>query len=249
MDISSPGRPPSAWQQTMTAARANLVPGSLLQLVALTIVVSYFKVDAMHAFLDSVAAFKAQIGRPFAMVSTGLFAGAFPLLMQGLLRDTPGQPKRKREPLALLPFYILFWAFLGSTIDAFYQMQSFIFGDDNHPLTVIKKVVCDMTLYTPFFSGPLIVIAYAWKDAGFDVGRARTALGRNWYAKRVQPMVFAAWMVWIPAVSVIYCLPLALQLPVQNVIQCLWGLILLCLNTPGETPVSEQKNVLTKATT
>jgi len=31
---------------------------------------------------------------------------------------------------------------------------------------------------------------------------------------------------WMPAVSIIYALPLALQFPIQVVVQCLWGLLL-----------------------
>jgi hypothetical protein len=39
-------------------------------------------------------------------------------------------------------------------------------------------------------------------------------------------VTFSQWMVWIPAVSIIYCLPSALQIPLFNLVVCFWVLLL-----------------------
>ena len=41
------------------------------------------------------------------------------------------------------------------------------------------------------------------------------------------PLVVLNWMVWLPAVVVIYCLPVPLQLPIQNLVLCLFCLAML----------------------
>jgi hypothetical protein len=61
-------------------------------------------------------------------------------------------------------------------------------------------------------------------------------MGERWYRRRVLPVMVSNWGVWIPAVSIIYMLPPALQLPLQNLVLCLWALMLIFLTSPrGET--------------
>jgi hypothetical protein len=39
-------------------------------------------------------------------------------------------------------------------------------------------------------------------------------------------VLFSTWVVWIPAVSIVYSLPSALQLPIFNLVLCFWCLLL-----------------------
>jgi hypothetical protein len=36
----------------------------------------------------------------------------------------------------------------------------------------------------------------------------------------------STWAVWIPAVTIIYCLPAPLQIPLFNLVLCFWVLVL-----------------------
>ena len=51
----------------------------------------------------------------------------------------------------------------------------------------------------------------------------------HWYATRCLPLLMANLGVWVPAVAVIYALPLALQLPVMNLVLCLFVLFVMIL--------------------
>jgi hypothetical protein len=54
----------------------------------------------------------------------------------------------------------------------------------------------------------------------------KAALKQKPFFDRVIPLMIANWVVWIPAVSLIYLFPLPLQLPLMNIILALWCLIL-----------------------
>lgn len=223
MTIAEPTARLSPKAQIIAAARANLVPGLLLQGVALLLVLAYyFWAPARDAF-ESIAVFKKQIGVFYAIFAMAFFAGLLPLILQRL------QPGAARESLRLWPFYIVYWGFLGVIIDAFYNLQAFFFGQGTDFTTIALKVAVDMLIFTPVFAMPLVMWSYAWKDNGFNFDRTRRAVGSGWYGARVWPMIVAAWMVWIPAVSLIYALPLALQFPIQNIVECMWVLILMFL--------------------
>jgi len=55
------------------------------------------------------------------------------------------------------------------------------------------------------------------------------------------PLSPVAWLVWTPALVVVYSLPPGLQFPVAAIIQCFWALILVVLTDKGrKTPKLEQ---------
>ncbi|HEX8832575.1 MAG TPA: hypothetical protein VF719_00155 [Abditibacteriaceae bacterium] len=221
---------PEFLRKTIDAAKANLVPGLVLQGVALAIVVAYFLHAPSRALFEDIAEFKARVGLPFALVVTSITAGVIPLMLQRLRGgDAP------REKWAHLPFFLLFWAFIGLMVDLFYKFQARIFGDNADFATIVYKVVIDQILFTPFIAMPLIVSAYAWKEHDFDINRTRRSIRPHWYKTQVFPLLITAWIVWIPTVALIYTLPLALQFPVQSVVQCLWVLLVMFMTKPQQT--------------
>jgi hypothetical protein len=72
-----------------------------------------------------------------------------------------------------------------------------------------------------------MVIGYMFKDSGYSIRRTRLNLGPHWYRRRGLPLMLANWGVWIPTVICIYCLPTPLQLPIQNIVLCMWCLMIL----------------------
>jgi hypothetical protein len=218
----------STGAQIAAAARANLMPGLLLQAAALLLVLAYYFWPPARAAFEVVAAFKLRVGWIYSFVAMAFFAGILPVLLQRLQRGAA------HESFRVLPFYAIFWAILGVVIDAFYNFQAVLFGQGTDVLTVVYKVAVDMLIFSPFFAMPLVMWSFAWKDNGFDFDRTRRNVGHDWYRKRVWPMLLAAWIVWIPAVALVYALPLALQFPIQNIVECLWVLILLFLTKSNE---------------
>lgn len=229
--IHSPPAPPPAGPvaQGLAAARANLMPAMLLQAAALLIVLGYYFVQPVHAALESLSQIKQRHGYAFSAASTMTVAGLLPFLLQYLQRGG------RRFLLAKhLPFIMLYWAVKGMEVDAFYRLQAMVFGDNTQPTTVAAKMLFDQFVYTPLWGMPATVAVYRLKDVGFDPRRWDVLPLGVFYRRRILAVLITTWAIWIPAVTVIYCLPLPLQLPLQNIVMCLW--VLLFLVIAGRAP-------------
>jgi hypothetical protein len=217
----SPGTAEAPWQAGLHSARATLWPGAFLVAITAGIVVAYYHNATVHQWLELVAGFRERGGFVFAAVSMMLFAGLLPFLY---LRLNP--VAASRPPWSQLAFLVIFWSYKGCEVDLLYRGLAAIFGSAHDWPTVVKKMLVDQLAYNPLFSAPYGVLLYAWKDAGFRWSGplADLRLGR-WYYRRVLPVMIAVWAVWAPTVCCIYALPLALQIPVNSVVNCLWVIL------------------------
>lgn len=206
----------------LDTARRLAPAGALLLSVALFILIGYRYIPPMTRALDAVARFKLQSGMAFAVVSTGIFGGVLPILMQQAMPWT-----RTEAAWRKMPFLVAFWMIKGAEIDLLYRGQAWLFGDNAAWTTIAAKVAVDQLIYCPLWALPSTVFCYALPDAGYRPGRLFAEFGRGWYRRNVAPLLIANWFVWVPAVAVIYCLKLPLQLPIQNLVLCLWSIILL----------------------
>lgn len=239
--LARPTLPPPPWRAGVEAARKNLVPGAVLSVFAVGLLLAYWYVPAVNAGLTRLGEWKLAAGWPFVVIGTAAFGGLIPGLVQ---RARPRL--RHTMPWKLLVFLTVFWAYKGLEVDLFYRLQAWMFGHGTDPATVVKKIAFDMGVYAPFWAVPTTALPYLWSEAAFSrsgsVGGACTkVLGpirklgiRRWYARDLLPVLISNWAVWVPAVCVIYCLPLALQLPVQNLVLCFWSLLLVLQVRPGE---------------
>lgn len=184
----------------------------------------YYNAPPFHQALEHLAQIKADFGLLFVMPAQALAAGVLPFAFQQLQREDT-----HRIRLAHLPYLCLFWACQGAITNGFYALQAHLFGDNPAVTTIALKTAVDMLLATPFIFMPLVVWAYAFKDAGFSFKRTVKHMGPDWFRRRCLPVYYAALLVWAPTVCVVYSLPLALQFPVQAIVQCFWGLILVVI--------------------
>lgn len=218
-----------AFSNARQSLRANLIPALLLQAAGIAIVVSYYGFASTRGLWDDLARFKAERGGLlYAALSTACFAGLLPALLSRLSRGA------RHEEWRHVPWLCVFWGAIGVLLDYFYRLEAWLFGDNARVLTVLLKVAFDEFVFSALISVPLITLAYAWKDADYSLARTWRALGPRWYWTRVVPLLGTAWVVWIPAIALVYSLPLALQLPVVNLVQCLWSLFLLFLTRPAQ---------------
>ncbi len=123
-------------------------------------------------------------------------------------------------------FVNIFWAVKGVEIDFFYRLQAGIFGNNNDFITVFYKTLVDQLIYAPLWAVPTMIAAYYYRDRGFRISGIFLEIKQNFFYKRMLPILLSGWMVWIPAVIIIYNLPLELQLPIQNIVLCFWSLML-----------------------
>ncbi|NCC53680.1 MAG: hypothetical protein EOM20_21075 [Spartobacteria bacterium] len=201
--------------------RENLAPGIVLWCVALGLVLVYFFVPATRAFFERIAALKTRGGYAFAAVSTAICGGLLPFLY---LLGAHRIPRNECWKQGL--FYILFWAYKGMEVDAFYRLQGLVFGDTGTAPVIIKKVLVDQFIYNPFWAAPSLAVIYAWKDGGFSAAALRQAFSRDLFTFTIPAVLFSTWFVWAPTVAIIYSLPVPLQVPLFNVVLCFWVLAL-----------------------
>jgi len=223
---------PSPLHQGLRAARDTAPAGALLLAVAVAIVLGYYYVPPVTAALDRVAELKERSGLIFAMISTAIFGGIIPILMQQTIPAT-------RDPAAWsrLVFLTIFWALKGAEIDLLYRGEAWLLGDNNEIGTIVSKVMLDQFVYCPLWAVPSMVLGYMLPDVNYNPKRLLRQVSFTWYRRRVVPVMLANWFVWVPAVAVIYCLKLPLQLPIQNLVLCLWAiLVMLMVHRPASHP-------------
>jgi hypothetical protein len=211
--------------QGIEAARANIVPGIFLWMVAVGVVLSYYFLPQAQSFFQEVARLKSDYGYRFSFISTALFAGLIPFIVAVIRRTgaTLG--------LSQVAFVVIFWGIKGMEFDTLYRVQVFFFGDSPAPGTVAAKVLVDQLVYCPLWAVPSMVLVYLWKDSDFSLSEMRRRLGRHWYRDRMAPVLVSNWALWVPAVTCIYLLPAPLQLPLQNLVICFWVLILMFMTS------------------
>ncbi len=215
-------RPAHPLRAGLEAARANLVPGVALIGFAAGLVAAYGRVPAVGRALDAVAQIREQWGLAFVVGSTALCGGVLPVLVQQALAAT-----RSPEHWRVLPFLTIFWGLKGIEVDLLYRFEAWAIGDDARVSTIVTKVLFDQFVYCPLWAIPSMVAVFAWREHGYSVGATARALGWRGLASRTLPMLVANWGVWVPTVAVIYLLKLPLQLPVQNIVLCLWSVLVL----------------------
>lgn len=213
----------------MRAARSNFIPGLVLQAFAVSLVIAYYAWPSAQVFCDRLANLKAGWGFTFSMVSTSLFGGVIPYLFMRWHKAT-----RHITPPSHGLFYILFWAYKGLEVDAFYRLQVLVFGDGLDFKTIGSKVLVDQFVYSPLVSAPVIVVLYHWKERGFTFRALRETQWLSYLKSALPSALFSTWAVWVPTVAIIYCLPSSLQIPLFNIVLCFFVLLLASLTRRRE---------------
>ncbi|MBC8008897.1 MAG: hypothetical protein H7067_02215 [Burkholderiales bacterium] len=214
---------PSPLRAALLAARANLAPGLVLQGFAAAIVAGYYLAPPVRTALERLAVFRGEVGLPFAVVSTGIFGAVIPFVILRLSAAT-----RNRYTLAQMSALVAFWAYKGVEISLFYALQARVFGEEQTVFTIVAKTLVDQFVYGPTLAAPLTWLVYAWVELRFDT-RALIADLRapGLYRERIFPLLVTSWSVWLPTVVIIYLLPTALQLPLQNIVCCFFTLLII----------------------
>ncbi len=203
------------------AIRANLIPAIVLQSAALTILLTYFYWPPATRIFDALADLKQQFGFGYSIVATSLAAGVLPLVLVHWQRG-----RTRRVTTGDWVFGVCLWGLKGAETDLFYRFQAWAFGDAVDLPTVATKTLIDQIAFVPIWGMTSCLVAYAWHEGGWTRATLRNIASVRWLRETWLPAMVANWLVWLPAVIMIYCLPLSLQLPFQNIVLCFWVLIL-----------------------
>lgn len=225
------------WKIGLQSARANAVPGVVLQVAAVLLIFAYHLSGSFRGALDVVAGWQARFGIAFLGVGYLFFCGLLPIAI------TLAVPSlRPKSPVRALLFAVLFWSAMGVVVGLFYRFQSLLFGDGRDLATLLVKIAFDQFVFTVVWGVPVVTIAHQWKDHGYRASAVKPLLARGWYSRYALPMLVMNWAVWIPSLFVIYSMPPALQPHVAGLISGFWSLMCLQISartrrTPEPAPV------------
>jgi len=218
MDAAS--SPPGVRQLIAAAFRQNRLACLLLNLLVAALVASYYYWPPVAGLWQAAGEFKTKWSWLFSFVSTAFAAAVLPFLLLWIRGTLPAEGRVRR-----LLFLVLFWGYRGMEIDLLYRTQGRLFGHGNDAATLAVKMAVDQFLYTPFWAVPTFVIALRWADCGCSWRRTRESLDRTFFTRTLPAICITNWIIWIPAVLLIYSLPPALQFPLFTVIMCFFVLL------------------------
>ena len=206
----------------LQAAKANLIPGLIIQAVMLAIVLAYYWNESTRGWLNELAQLKAHFGYLFS-VPLGMFVGA---LLPEMLKVLVFQRGRvRRQNFESFVFAALFWGFAGGCVDSLYRLQTLLFGNIPTFSVIVSKVLVDQFIYNPVWGAPITVWAYEWRDRGFTTVGIAEFFTLGFYREQIVPVLLATWGVWIPVMILIYSLPPLLQVPLFGLALCFWVLL------------------------
>jgi hypothetical protein len=222
---------PSLTSICIAGFRRNRIPALVLQSFAALLLCLYFLVPAARPVFQAIADFRTRVGLPFVAVSSALFGGLIPALVL-LHRGRIPRGQRVKQ----LAFFVLYWAFQGMVVDRLYTLQGHWFGHGTDVMTLLKKVLVDQLPFNLLWGTPTAIFFYGWKDAGFSLQRLLPQLRPPGVWFRFAAIQISSWTVWIPAVTMLYCLPPALQMPMNNLILCFFTLLLNFVSRESAAP-------------
>lgn len=220
------------WTAGLRAARANVVPGLIVQGLMLSILLAYYFYPPTHAWLDGLAALKARWGYGYSAINSVAAGAVIPELLRIFFFQ---QGKFLRSNFSNLLFTAPFWCMMGLVVDYFYRCQDGWFGSEATVFVVAKKVLVDQFLYNPLFACPVTTWLYDWKLRGFRLQGARVFFTGRYYQDYVIPTLFATWGVWIPVMSILYSLPSMLQIPLSGLALSLWVMLYTWMSEQSRT--------------
>ena len=182
-------------------------PFLLIQTSAALLAIAYRVSIPFREACAQAAAWKTAGGLPVAAATSALAGGVLPEIAK-LVADRGRSALRGRGSEVL--FNIAFFALDGIVIDLLYRGEARFFGSDAQLGTVVEKVAFDQFVFSPLWS-IFIVVLFLWRQRGYSLSATLPALGRGFYQARVVPLIVPNWLFWIPMVSIIYALPVALQ--------------------------------------
>jgi hypothetical protein len=205
------------------AARANAIPGLILQAAMLAVLIAFYGSKRFAGWLGQLAAFKQAHSLPFVVVA-GITAGA--LLPELFVILFFQKRKWHTQNLRNLAFTVPTWAIDAILVDLMYRANASWFGDVVTLPVLLAKICVDQLGYNPFFAAPAEVLVYEWKNEGFSWKSVRRAFTWNHYRDKIVPTLFATWAVWAPLMAIIYALPYPVQFPLFSLALVFWVLLL-----------------------
>lgn len=207
------------WTAGLRAARANVVPGLIVQALMFSTLMAYYFYPPTRGWFDQLAAVKERLGYGYSAINSVVAGAVIPELLRIFIFQ---RARLRRSNLSNLLFTAPFWCMMGLAVDYFYRCQAGWFGGAATFAVVTKKVLVDQFLYNPLFACPVTTWLYDWKSRGFSFQETGAFFTITYYRDHVLPTLFATWGIWIPVMLILYSLPSMVQIPLFGLALSLW---------------------------
>jgi hypothetical protein len=205
----------------LRAVKDHIRPFLFIQVCIVALVFAYYKVPAVTAFADNLAALKIRGGLPFAFIATA-FAG---VVLPEAFKIASGDGRRLWGTEFF--YMILVFGINGLIVDALYRFLGYLFGNENTFSTVATKVIVDQTLAAPFIFMPYFGLMMLWRHFKFNFSALRANLKERPLFKQIWPSLIVGWAFWIPALCGIYAMPQKVQFVLFLFVEAAWSLIII----------------------
>jgi len=196
-------------------------------------VVIYYCWPAGAAILSRYAEWQHSGGIFRAALAAGFAGGILSELSLVYARDGGRWNKRHLDNMA---FRFVIFSFGGMVVYLFYRCQAVWFGDGLSWRVLVPKVLVDQFGFSVFWSTAYQTLTFRWQALRYSGRLLWNELDRNFVLERMLPVLVTNWMFWIPGVTLVYSMPLILQMPLNIFATAIWSLLLAGLARTAGAP-------------
>ena len=197
------------------------------------VVVIYYTWPAGATVLSWYASWQQAGGLLRTGLAAGFAGGVLSELSLVVARD---RGRLSLEHLGSMAFRFTVFFFGGILVSVFYAYQARWFGDGTSWRVLLPKVLVDQLIFSVFWSTPYQTITFRWQVLHYSLPRLWSELDGNFVIERMWPVLITNWMFWIPGVTLVYSMPLILQMPLSIFATAMWSILLAGLAKPAGAP-------------
>jgi hypothetical protein len=196
----------------------SVLLGAMAVMVAI-----YYYWPAGAAILSACAKWQHTGGVFSAGLASGLAGGVLSEVSLVYIQD---RGHWSRAHLENMVFKFVTFSMGGSIVYEFYALQAVWFGEGPALSILVPKVLVDQFIFTVFWSTLYQTLAFRWQILGYSGRELWKELNWNFVVERMLPVLVTNWMFWIPGVTLIYSMPLLLQMPLNIFAGAIWAVLL-----------------------
>ena len=194
------------------------------------IVVIYYFWPAAASLLSKYGRWQSSGGIIQAALTAGFAGGILSELSLIYIRDGGRWTFSHLENMGFR-FVVFFIG--GLAVYEFYLWQAVWFGQGLSWQVILPKVLMDQFVFSAFWSTPYAAIVFRWQALRYSGSRLWRELDGTFVIERMLPVLVTNWMFWIPGVTLVYSMPLLLQMPLNIFATAIWSLLLIGLSKPA----------------
>jgi hypothetical protein len=222
-----------AFRKGIRSTTENVAAMSVLLAAMSSLVVIYYFWPAGAALLSRYGQWQHAGGVVRAGLVGGLAGGVLSELSVIYVRD---QGRWNVNHLENMAYRFAIFFFGGMVVAEFYEWQSIWFGDGLSWRVLLPKVLVDQFIFSVIWSTVYQTLTFRWQVLRYSRSRLWRELDGTFVIERMLPVMVTNWMFWIPGVTLIYSMPLLLQMPLNVFATAIWSLLLAGLAKPAGTP-------------